>query len=159
MTVSTIAEILDMQAGDTVEAVRGTIRKIWPQKEAGRGMLQSIVLKDGKDELTCKLWDIDPVDPKWVNRELILTAGEKDMKLDEYKGDLQLMVHRDAELALAGRERNGGSQRTRDKRDEYLPTEEKQEEPAKKETAREHAARIANTWLIAYQAARYARQQ
>jgi hypothetical protein len=181
MKVSTVAEVLKLSKDDTVDAVRGTVDKVFPQKSVGRkgGTLQSVVLKDGRDKITLKLWDREEeISKSWTGAFVHIVAGERgneteSMKVDEYKGDIQLAVPKSAEITKGRDMRESEGDSGDDRRQEKTRSESRSErasQPSGEDDvddptvarlnigkARVFFARCVNLYLLALDAAEYAK--
>ncbi len=133
MRVTPIRDILRMNKGDTVDAVKGEIKTIYKVQNVGKrgGTLQSIVLTDGRDDIKVKLWDREEdVPTNWRGKYIhIVASGDRDkdaLTVDEYKDDIQLNVPKTAEVAKGtnlddddrGRDRGRDDDRRGDDRDD-----------------------------------------
>jgi len=106
MRVVSIRDVLRMDKGDTVDAVKGEIKTIYKSQNVGKrgGTLQTIVLTDGRDDIKAKLWDREEDIPSsWKGRFIhIVASGDRDrdaLTVDEYKDEIQLNVPKTAEIA------------------------------------------------------------
>ena len=121
MRVTPIRDVLRMDKGDTVDAIKGEIKTIYKIQNVGKrgGTLQSIVLTDGRDEIKIKLWDReDEIPTNWKGKYIhIVASGDRDkdaLTVDEYKGDIQLNVPKTAEVAK-GTDMSDDADRGRDR--------------------------------------------
>ena len=97
MTVSTVKQVLQMDADSVVSAFKGRIKKIYDTK-VGRGKrgawsLQGLVCDEGGSELDLKLCNHDDIPQNWMGKSIYVTNDEGDsLKVTEYKGKMQLAV-------------------------------------------------------------------
>lgn len=118
MKVMPIAELLDLDVGETVPSVRGKIKTLFERTSGsnnkGDWSFQNGTLAsaDGKAIIKFKMKDCDELPMSWKGKEVVLCSVDSGRKMtglyvkeDEYKGDTYKYLHitPTAEITLAGK--------------------------------------------------------
>lgn len=118
MKVIPIAELLDLDVGETVPSVRGKIKTLFERTSGsnakGDWSFQNGTLAsaDGKSIIKFKMKDCDELPLSWKGKEVVMCSVDSGRKLtglyvkeDEYKGDTYKYLHitPTAEITLAGK--------------------------------------------------------
>lgn len=80
MKVTTISELAQLEPGDSIRCVKGTIKSVLKWRDGnndyGPWSVQTIVLSDGKVEFKAKVWNRDELQRSLQGKEVYIQAGE-----------------------------------------------------------------------------------
>ena len=103
MRIVPIKEIFGLESGETVPAVKGTIKNVYDQSKGtnahGDWKLQNIVVADGTGEIKVKLADRDPIPLAWKGKQALIECNDGGKGLtgikakdDDYRGKVSRIL-------------------------------------------------------------------